>query len=374
MKSCLLTLSLLLASATFAQNDSIFDQGEWRHYIVHLPAGYSSAVDYPVVLNFHGLGSNKEEQQLYSAMDAAADAYGFIVVYPDGIDNQWNFGQTSGPDDTQFALALLDEIRLDYSTNDCWFCTGMSMGGFLSYKIAATPTNAHDLPTAIAVVTGAMLTQLQTMNNLETVPVMHFHGTNDGTVNYNGSVGVSGAESTMAWWANENNCTSGPVTEAMPNISTSDNSTVDRITYSNGDEGAQVILYRVNNGGHTWPGAIDVPPLGVTNHDIDATDLIAEFFMSYCGTADVDENATGMLQVFPNPSDGTFTITLPANTGILNLTLAEITGRFVDTWSFTGEEMWNEITVSSDLPAGSYQLTGYGTNDIVYTRAVVICH
>jgi polyhydroxybutyrate depolymerase len=372
MKHSLLITTLLLTSATFAQNDSIFDQGEWRHYIVHLPSGYSSAVDYPVVLNFHGLGSNKEEQQLYSAMDAAADTYGFIVVYPDGIDNQWNFGQTSGPDDTQFALALLDEIRLDYSTNSCWFSTGMSMGGFLTYKIACTPTNAHDLPTAIAVVTGNMLTFLQqTSSNLETVPVMHFHGTNDGTVNYNGSTGVSSVENTVAWWANENNCSNGPVTEAMPNVSTTDNSTVDRITYSGGDEGSQVILYRVNGGGHTWPGAIDVPPLGVTNHDINATDLIAQFFMSYCGTADLAENGTQPLEVFPNPSNGTFTVTLPENAGITAISLTDLSGRVIESHPVSAP---GEITIATSQADGTYALTANGANGVVYRTSVVISH
>lgn len=362
---------LSIASGASAQADSLFDQGVWRHYIVHLPSGYSSSVDYPVVLNFHGLGSNKEEQQFYSAMDAAADDHGFIVVYPDGIGNEWNLGQGAGPDDTQFALALLDQIRLDFSTNDCWFSTGMSMGGFLSYKIACTPTGAHDLPTAIAVVTGAMLTQLQTMDNLETVPVMHFHGTNDATVAYNGSAGVSSAENTAAWWANENNCSSGPVTEAMPNISTSDNSTVDRISYSGGDEGAQVILYRINNGGHTWPGAIDVPGLGVTNHDIDATELIAEFFMSYCGTAGIEENTTKTLEVFPNPSNGTFTVVIPENAGITNVSLTDLSGRAIADRAVSAP---GETVIPFGQPDGTYFLTANGTNGVVYRTTVMISH
>jgi poly(3-hydroxybutyrate) depolymerase len=34
----------------------------------------------------------------------------------------------------------------------------------------------------------------------------------------------------------------------------------------------------VTNGGHTWPGSIDVPRLGHVTHDIDAADLILAFF------------------------------------------------------------------------------------------------
>ena len=37
-------------------------------------------------------------------------------------------------------------------------------------------------------------------------------------------------------------------------------------------------LCTVDNGGHTWPGAIDVPSLGYTTKDIDATEAMLTFF------------------------------------------------------------------------------------------------
>jgi hypothetical protein len=41
-------------------------------------------------------------------------------------------------------------------------------------------------------------------------------------------------------------------------------------------------LYAVDGGGHTWPGSLfDVPSLGYTTHQIDATSLIWAFFSSY---------------------------------------------------------------------------------------------
>jgi polyhydroxybutyrate depolymerase len=42
---------------------------------------------------------------------------------------------------------------------------------------------------------------------------------------------------------------------------------------------APVVLYRIEGGGHTWPGAtVDVDRLGMTTHQVRATDAMWEFF------------------------------------------------------------------------------------------------
>jgi len=84
MKRALTILSaiLLFANSLFAQLDSIFDQGTYRTYIMHLPTGYSTINEYPIVLNLHGLLSNATLQQSITEFDSIADIKGFIVVYP----------------------------------------------------------------------------------------------------------------------------------------------------------------------------------------------------------------------------------------------------------------------------------------------------
>jgi polyhydroxybutyrate depolymerase len=58
-------------------------RGRLRTFLVHVPPR-PRAAPLPVVVNFHGGGSNAAQQRGYSGMDAAADRHGFIVVYPDG--------------------------------------------------------------------------------------------------------------------------------------------------------------------------------------------------------------------------------------------------------------------------------------------------
>jgi poly(3-hydroxybutyrate) depolymerase len=41
------------------------------------------------------------------------------------------------------------------------------------------------------------------------------------------------------------------------------------------------MLYVIEGGGHTWPGARDVPRLGKTTHSIDAKSLIWDFLAAH---------------------------------------------------------------------------------------------
>jgi len=41
-----------------------------------------------------------------------------------------------------------------------------------------------------------------------------------------------------------------------------------------------VVLYTIDGGGHTWPGAIAVPRLGATTQEVNATDEMWSFFVA----------------------------------------------------------------------------------------------
>jgi hypothetical protein len=56
-------------------------------------------------------------------------------------------------------------------------------------------------------------------------------------------------------------------------------STVKHIVYKNGDNGVTTELFKVINGGHTWPGSNI--STGVTNYDINASIEIWKFFYKY---------------------------------------------------------------------------------------------
>lgn len=324
MRLILIIICTVVFQLSHAQLDSIYDQGSYRTFIVHLPSGYNENTHYSLVLNLHGLGSSAFEQQLYSQFDAIADVEQFIVVYGNAINNNWDL---FGSADVNFISHLVDTLRQRYSINNCLFTTGMSQGGFLSYKLACELSQPI---TAIAVVTGNMLTAWQNSCDVAgTMPVMHFHGTADQVVNYNGSFGVSPVEETAQWWADENNCNAKPDISSLPDINTNDNSTVDQYTYNGCADGSQVFLYKIMNGGHTWPGAFPIQSLGNTNQDINASELIGSFFNQYCdaSTAINSHPNKNTILIYPNPAQKSFTIEWP-DTGF-DLVIYDLLGNIV---------------------------------------------
>ena len=58
--------------------------GATRAYLRSIPDSYDPSTRAPLILNFHGLGSNKEQQALYMGMNQKAGATGYVVITPDG--------------------------------------------------------------------------------------------------------------------------------------------------------------------------------------------------------------------------------------------------------------------------------------------------
>ena len=154
MKTIILTLSTILicANSAFAQLDSIYEQGGYRTFKIHLPAGYSTNNQYPIVLNLHGLLSNGTQQQSITQFDNIADSKGFLVLYPNATGNLKSWA-TIGNSDVDFLSNLVDTIRSNYSANNCLFVTGFSNGGFMTYKFA---NNTPHTVSAIAIGSGNM--------------------------------------------------------------------------------------------------------------------------------------------------------------------------------------------------------------------------
>jgi len=54
---------------------------------------------------------------------------------------------------------------------------------------------------------------------------------------------------------------------------------IQRTAFGPGRNGAEVVLYEIEGGGHTWPGqGPRVRFIGKSTHDISANDLMWEFF------------------------------------------------------------------------------------------------
>jgi len=57
-----------------------------------------------------------------------------------------------------------------------------------------------------------------------------------------------------------------------------------RETYAGGAQGKEVVVYVIDGGGHTWPGAWQYLPVfmvGKASQNMDATKVIGEFFQKH---------------------------------------------------------------------------------------------
>jgi polyhydroxybutyrate depolymerase len=289
---------LLLAIALLTAGDHSIDLpygGIARSYIVHVPPG--AATPRPVVINFHGGGSNAESQQRYTQMDGVADREHFIVVYPNGTGRGkflvWNAGTCCGTapakriDDVGFVRAVIADLEkrvpIDRSRI---YATGLSNGAMMSYRMGA---EAADLVAAIAPVSGSMV--LVNFHPTLPVPVMHFHSVDDPRALYNGGLGPPfpmtttrvlhpPVEEQLAKWIAHNGCPSTPKIEKRL---AGDGNTATKLVYAPCTSGASVILWKMSGSGHVWPGKDPVAAgagrvLGKATHLIDANEEIWAFF------------------------------------------------------------------------------------------------
>src|SRR5437879_1570747 len=139
-----------------------------RTYLVHVPPNYDPKKPTPVVLAYHGGGSNAVQMVRFCGLNETADKHGFLVVYPNGTGLlegalTWNGGNCCGfamqhqVDDVGFTRALLDDLgKVANVDPKRVYATGMSNGAILAYRLAS---ELSDRIAAIAPVGGPMGTE-----------------------------------------------------------------------------------------------------------------------------------------------------------------------------------------------------------------------
>jgi len=270
-------------SGTFTK--MIQHDGTDREYIIYIPESYDPNTKTPLLFNFHGFTSNAAEQMAYGDFRSIADTAGFLIVHPEGLrfngQTHWNVGGWtvgSQVDDVGFTESLITEISNDYNVDESRiYATGMSNGGYMSFLLAC---QLSDRIAAIASVTGSMTPEtFESCDPQHPMPILQVHGTSDPVVPYNGTVWSRSINDVMSYWATYNSCAQDATSMEISDINQSDGSTVESNTYPDCQNGVTTIHYKVEGGGHTWPGSnFDN---GSTNYDVDASSLIWAFLSNY---------------------------------------------------------------------------------------------
>jgi polyhydroxybutyrate depolymerase len=281
--------------------------GKSRAYRTFVPpavAGAQAGERFPAILAFHGTGGSAAQMAALTGFNALAERGRFVVVYPEGLNGQWNDGRpgiNADVDDVAFVRALVDELVQQYPVDRNRICaTGISNGGHFCNRLAF---DARDRIAAIAPIAAALSTTLAARADAPApTPILMILGTADPIAPYKGgAIGltpffrrgemISAAEA-AAYWVAANGLTSTPDISSEPDADPLDGTTVRQATYDDpaadagGSALAPVILLTVDGGGHTWPGGPQYLPefvVGRTSRDVSASEMIWDFFQAQIG-------------------------------------------------------------------------------------------
>jgi len=295
-----------------------------RPYTVHLPPSYDGMQPHPVVIDIHGGGGNKKTARLQTCphqnpknrgcLDRVADCEGFIVVYPNGTSESAltpnirsfnagggvdgyacvsGFACEASVDDVRFFSDLLDALETNYRIDPARiYVAGFSNGAAMSHRLAC---ELSDRIAAIASISGGnQFSAVRTCSPVRSVPVLEIHGSADNCAPYAGGYGRCAAwqadglgisvPDTVGGWVSRNGCGSSPMVEEWADRILDDGTTVTQMSYPGCSSGGDVVLLRVNGGGHTWPGGSSVLPqavVGKISRELNAGKAMLEFFKAH---------------------------------------------------------------------------------------------
>lgn len=298
--------------ASFKPHEFRF-QGIDRHYWLYQPAARKLQSSIPVVFVLHGGGGFAKNMPNFinRGFQKLADRDGFLVVYPQGVGNQWNDGRdpTSYPvlnkhaawsknvDDVGFLVEILNRLETVYPIDrDKVFACGNSNGGFMSNRLIC---DRPDVFKGAGIITATMdASYVNRCRPTLPVAVIIMNGTLDTAIPYDGGplmissgtqkgYSISTEEYTL-FWAKHNGCSGVSPVTYLPDKEPDDGTTVSFVQHTGCKPGGNVTLYTIHGGGHTWPGGSDSTPVlklmetvvGKTSHEINACEIMWHFFMS----------------------------------------------------------------------------------------------
>ncbi len=144
-------------------------------YLLYLPPGYSEQERWPLVLFLHGAGERGDDLELVKVhgipkLVAGGQDFPFIALSPQcPLETWWDADMLEALLDETVGRCAVDEDRV--------YCTGMSMGGFGTWKLAIEHPGRF---AAIAPICGGGMPYLA--ERIKHIPAWVFHGAKDAVV------------------------------------------------------------------------------------------------------------------------------------------------------------------------------------------------
>jgi len=271
-------------------NGSMVSSGITRRYLLYVPKSYDKSKPTPLVISIHPAATWGAFQRNLSRWNDLAEQYGFIVVYPNGSGaffggfsrgaHVWPGGPHTLARDVKYISDLIDKLEAEYNIDpQRIYANGMSNGGGMAFALSC---ELPDRIAAVGVVAGALTTPWNCRLS-RPIATVAFHGTADKLAPYHGAPARGFAPSPFSdileWTAHVAQRNQCPAEASESRVTAS----VRRLAYTNCAAKADVILYTIEGGGHTWPGGKRLPEwiVGRTSDEINAGQVMWEFFVQH---------------------------------------------------------------------------------------------
>ncbi|MGA1434720.1 MAG: alpha/beta hydrolase family esterase [Candidatus Kapaibacteriota bacterium] len=283
--------------STLQTNQHINIDGFTRTFHVYNP---SQSHNKPIVFLFHGNGGSadgiaglKKVKAPYLPWFDIAKKEGLILVIPDGMigpekSQGWNDCRNDAPripstDDVEFINVLLDTLQksLRYDTRKVYM-VGTSNGGHFVMRLA------QEIPhrmTAFASIISTYAASSKCTSSSVPVSALFMNGTADPLIPYTGGKTENGSiistDSIISYWIYRNGTNKQPTISQFPSKG---NTKVVSFHYQHGMNDTEVMLYKVENGGHIEPSKRErysflwTSFVGAQNEDIESAEEIWSFF------------------------------------------------------------------------------------------------
>ena len=277
---------------------SLSVDGVERHFRWYRPP--HPAASPPLVFVLHASMSDGDDarRSTYYEFDRLAGRHDFLAVYPDGFERHWNdcraaatySANTKNIDDVAFFGKMIDFFVAEQHANpDRVYATGISNGGQLAYRLAL------EMPDRIAAVAPVAASlpddaNLDCVKSGKPVAIMVVNGTKDPMNPYEGGeaalYGIWGSrgtvlstDATIRYFADLAGHHGPPRVVQYPDINSYDRSRAELQIWNDGP-GPEVVLLKIDGGGHTFPHPFYRFPriIGATNADLDGAAEIWRFF------------------------------------------------------------------------------------------------
>ena len=283
------------ALATKMSTQAISPEILARNYTVYVPPTYDPSHPAAVVMALHGRPDTGVGFAYLLDLNRVARTENFIAVYPDGINQGWNYtldfpGYGDNEiDDVGFLRTLINDLALDLNIDaQRVYLTGFSNGGFMTQAMAC---KAYDQFAAFAVIGATAFPGFEAFCvETPSIPVLFMHGTSDESIPWDGLrqqgqwVTYPVSES-LGFWAVHNACDPNQVAITdLPSGGNSPGTSVRIYEFKGCADEDNITFYEIDGGGHNIPGVpgrLDSDRFGAVNMDIDAPIVIWEFLSQY---------------------------------------------------------------------------------------------